>query len=108
VPGDGGSCGVEPSIVSPTAAIEIVRRSGAGAGGVVVTGIVVVAVTGACGTAGAAASLTPDTSEWAPKPTARETAHKHGTAMMRAHRRGRRRRRAYASVRSTLHYHRPP
>jgi hypothetical protein len=28
--------------------------------------VVVVAVTGACGTAGAAASLTPDTSEWAP------------------------------------------
>jgi len=66
VPGDGGSSGVEPSIVSPTAAIEIVRLSGGGAGGVVVTGVVVVTVTVVCDTGCAAACLPPDTSEWAP------------------------------------------
>jgi len=66
VPGAGGSRGVEPSIVSPTAAIEIVRRWGGGAGGVVVTGVVDVTVTVVCDTGGAAASPRPATSEWAP------------------------------------------
>jgi len=66
VPGDGGSSGVEPSIVSPTAAIEIVRGSGGGAGGVVVRGVVVVTVTVVFDERGGAAFRPPDTSEWAP------------------------------------------
>ena len=52
--------------MSPTAAIETVRRSGGGGRGVVVAGIVVVTVTVVCETGGAEARLPPDTSEWAP------------------------------------------